>query len=469
MNVLLVSHRFPPRGTAGTENYTAGIARELARRGHSVTVFAAAKDIGRRHMSLERRTWEGIAVHEVFNNLLHDDFRETWLSPEAAARLAQVLDATPFDVVHFQHLMYLSASCLELVRARKIPVLFTLHDYWLQCPRFGQRVHADGGVCHTIDFARCGTCLPSFAHAQSPTARTAARWIAGVRERSGIDLSRAARRGAELLARRAPRRERAQSADELDPDLVRAMESAARERDTRLRAIALASVDRFFAPSRFLRERFVREWGLPEDRIEHLPLGVDLDAFRAYPRERNARMQVAFIGSLIPVKGPHVLLEAWGRLSHELRARADLTLYGPSEHHPEYQRELADRAQVVGARRGGALARDDVARVLAKTDLVVVPSIWYENSPLVILEATAARTPLLVSDQGGMAELVRTGVNGFHFQMGDAQDLASSLARLLGDRAVLDGLYGQPIAIPRVDEHVRTLEERYRSATRERT
>ncbi|MFN0243356.1 MAG: glycosyltransferase [Planctomycetota bacterium] len=463
MNVLLVSHRFPPRGTAGTENYTAGIARVLARHGHAVTVFAAAKDIARRHMSLERRAWEGIDVHEVFNNLLHEDFRETWRSPEAAACFAQVLDASRADVVHFQHLMYLSAGCLEVVRARGIPVLFTLHDYWLQCPRFGQRVHADGSVCHTIDFARCGTCLVSFAHAQTPAARTAARWIAEVRERSGIDLSRAVRRGAELLARRA-----APSDAAVDPALARELEAAARERDRDLRAVTAASVDRFFAPSRFLRERFLREWSIPEERIEHLPLGVDLDAFAARPRQRNARVQVAFLGSLIPVKGAHVLLDAWGRLSGALRADADLVLYGPSEHHPEYQRELALRALAVGARLGGALERDEVARVLACTDLVVVPSVWYENSPLVILEATAARTPLLVSDQGGMAELVQVGVNGFHFRMGDAADLALALSRLLADRSALDALYQRPVAIPRVEEHVLVLEERYLRASAER-
>jgi glycosyltransferase involved in cell wall biosynthesis len=186
------------------------------------------------------------------------------------------------------------------------------------------------------------------------------------------------------------------------------------------------------------------------------------------PRERAPRTRVAFLGSLIPIKGPHVLLEAWAKLDPKLRRGAELALYGPSAHEPDYQRRLAELAQAAGARLAGALDRGAVAETLARTDLLVVPSLWYENAPLVIHEALASRTPLLVSDLGGMAELVEPGETGFRFRMGDAGDLARVLAEILGDPSRLEALYARPAVLPRVVEHVDAIEQRYRDLARRR-
>jgi len=140
----------------------------------------------------------------------------------------------------------------------------------------------------------------------------------------------------------------------------------------------------------------------------------------------------------------------------------DLVLYGPAQHHPEYQQQLAASARACGAVLGGLLDRAGVARVLAETDLLVVPSLWFENSPLVILEALASRTPLLVSDLGGMAELVEEGVSGFHFAFGDAQSLAAKLGAALEEKLGLERLYARAPDLPRFDAHVDALEQRYR-------
>lgn len=458
MKILLVSHSYPPVGTAGTETYTAQIAGRLARGGHEVEVFTTAKDIARPHLSLHTRVHEGIRVHEVFNNLYYDSFQDTWDLAPIEPLFDGVLADHRFDVVHFQHLMYLSVGCVELAHGRGLPIAFTLHDFWLQCPRFGQRVHADGGVCHTIDFARCGTCLVSFKYAQTPVEKRVGEVIGRVREHTGINLAPLARGVAGAWSKKSPA-----AAEVVAPDarLAAEMEHAARGRTDALRARVVPCVQRFFAPSRFLRDRFVSEWGMPPERIEHLPLGVDVDAFRAEVRTRTDHVRVAFIGSLIPIKGPLLLLEAWGRLAPELRARATLALYGPAQHDPAFQRRLAELASSVGAELGGRLERSAMPARLASIDLLVVPSLWYENSPLVILEARAARTPLLVSDLGGMAELVEPGVSGEHFRMGDVEDLTRKLSELIADRSKLTELSERAVCPPSIDAHVSALEARY--------
>src|SRR5262249_33023884 len=165
----------------------------LAARGHAVDVFAAAKDISAPDLSLRRRELRGVRVHEVVNNLFHTDFRATWDHAGVDARFEEVLAGTAPEVVHFQHLMYLSSGCVAAARRRGSRVLFTLHDFWLQCPRFGQRLHPDGERCERIAFSRCGTCLPSFKWAQTPVQRRVGSALAAVRARTGIDLGPIAR------------------------------------------------------------------------------------------------------------------------------------------------------------------------------------------------------------------------------------------------------------------------------------
>jgi glycosyltransferase involved in cell wall biosynthesis len=442
VKVLLVSHNYPPGHAAGTEVYTAELGARLAARGHAVSVFTSEKDISLPDLSVREREHAGIPVTEVVNNLFYKSFRETWDQPEIARLFGAYLDRLRPDLVHFQHLLYLSIGCVEKARARDLGVVFTLHDYWLHCARFGQRVHVDGSLCPTIDFDRCGGCLAGFKYGQTALERATGRVIAGVKGTTGVDLSAAAKGAARALARGDG--DDAASAPPSPGAAERAREVA--ERDAAVRARVVPHVDRFLSPSRFLLERFV-EWGLPAERIAHLPTGID-PAFGATSdagRESGA-LRVAFLGSLVPQKGPHLLLDAWGRLPAELRASASLELFGPAQYHPDYQRRLAALAGEVGAELRGALARAEVASLLSAVDLVVVPSTWYENAPLVILEARAARTPLLVSDAGGMAELVAEGVNGRHFRLGDAEDLARVLGELLADPARLAALrQGAPV------------------------
>lgn len=514
MKILLVSHNFLPQHRAGTEIYTRQLGVRLKGRGHDVHVFTTEKDISRRHLSVDERQHEGLSVYEVFNNLYYDSFRHTWEYAGVEQIFARYLDRLQPDIVHFQHLLYLSVGCVEEAARRGIPVLFTLHDYWLQCPRHGQRVHFDGSICHTIDFSRCGSCLTHFKYKQTRLERRVGKSISGLRSSLGLNLGRWARRTARRLfgeeglppdpvvgqrevaipatgeeseqVFRAepvepPRPSALESAEELavepasspvqqsqfpapildDPALLMAREAF--QRSFELRERLRATVYRFISPSRFLLERFI-EWGLPPERIELLRTGLDLEAIGAHQRSAHERLRVAFIGSLVPNKGPHVLLEAWGLLEPELRSQAELVIHGPVLHNPGYVENLEVIAARVGARVGQALKGDQVLQTLCATDLLVVPSLWYENAPLIILEALATRTPLLVSNLGGMAELVREGESGYHFRMGDRFHLAEMLKRFLLEPRALGELYRTRVDVPQLDQNIDAVERIYREA-----
>lgn len=466
MRVLFVLHDFLPKHPAGTEIYTFEVARALKARGHDVHVFATEKDIGLPNLAVRFREYEGLPVHELTNNLFYNDFRETWDYPHVVRSMGHLLDDLRPDVVHFMHLLYLSVGCVEDVARRGIPVLFTLHDYWLQCARYGQRIHTNGSICHEVVPEVCGECLSTLKFRQTRAERALAKGIARVNELTGVDLGPTARRVGDLLKGRgaASREPRGPEGEPAPPpvDRVRAVELAelVRERDRVLRERLLPVVYRFLAPSQFLRQSFL-DWGIPPEQIDFCRTGIDLAPFEGFRREPSDKLRVAFIGTPAPHKGVHVLLEAWRSLAPEQRARGELSVWGNLDHNPAYIRRLRGLAEGTGAALRGGLARSAVPGALARTDLLVVPSIWYENSPLTILEALATRTPILVSDLGGMAELVEPGKSGFRFPVGDSAGLAKLLARFLADKRPLAELYPEDLVVKPVQRDAEQFEELY--------
>lgn len=459
MRLLLVAHNFLPAHAAGTEVYTGQLARSLRALGHDVHLLTTEKDVARPDGSVLRREWEGLEVTELTNNLFHSSFEETWANPRMEALFAAELERLRPDLVHFHHLLYLSIGCVERAVAAGIPVCFTLHDFWLQCARFGQRLHPDGQICERIDFARCGSCLATFKFRQSRLEQVTGRALALLRTSTGLDLSGAAKRAAANL-----RKKGAAPAGEPDERLVERMASLAAERDRTMRERVLPGVVQFLAPSRFLRERFL-EWGIAPEHIVHVPTGLDRERFPADLRTRRAGesspLRVAFLGTYARHKAPHLVLEAWASLPAELRERARLELRGPLTQDAEYIERLHTLAAGCGAEVLPALERKDVPGYVAQLDLLIVPSVWYENSPMVIHEALSLETPLLVSNLGGMAELVEVGRSGEHFAVGDAHDLAAKLEGFLARPERLSALYRGGLGLPSMDDHAREVERIY--------
>lgn len=112
-------------------------------------------------------------------------------------------------------------------------------------------------------------------------------------------------------------------------------------------------------------------------------------------------------------------------------------------------------------RFAGPFVHGQLADILAAADVVVVPSIWYENSPLTILEAQAAWRPVITAAMGGMAELVRDGVDGLHFAPGDAADLARQIQRLRDEPELLERLRTGVRPPPSIDQEMAELSAIY--------
>jgi glycosyltransferase involved in cell wall biosynthesis len=370
MRILQVLHFFLPRHSAGTEVYTLNLSRELARR-HEVALFFSEKHISQPHYQLHRRRYQNLPCYEVVNNLCYRGFEETFSNPSVDAVFTDVLAEFEPEIVHVQHLMLLSLNLVRIARERGIPVVMTLHDFWLFCSRFGQLLRGDGSICDGPEPAKCASCLADFKFAQTSTEEKLIRAISWTRRLSGFDLAPLVgwARGSNLplarFARRFTRRTRKPEASHSRP-----LEQAIRARDASVRDL-IARVDLFTAPSRTVRERAIA-WGVPRHKIRLARYGIDSEAFGNghEPTPHSGPVTFGFIGTLAPHKGVHLLIQAFALLR---RGSARLRVYGRLDYYPEYVRHLRELARGHEVTFEGMVPRDHVDRAFATIDCLVVP------------------------------------------------------------------------------------------------
>jgi glycosyltransferase involved in cell wall biosynthesis len=444
LRLLHAIHDFLPRYQAGSEIYALALGRELARR-HHVTMLCADYDPARAHGEVVWRLHEGLPVVEIVNNWLCGSFEDTYRSPVMGDRLRHVLRAVQPDVVHVHNLLNLSFELPSLARAAGIPVVATLHDYTLVCASGGQRIHrAERHVCHEIDLDRCARCFGESPFGARMSMGLVASAPAPVRSLAGA-VHRRFPNLTNRLADAAPRPGGISATD-----IARRL-SAARD--------AWQQIDLFVAPSASIASEFERlgvspsrirvsDYGFPPAKAEQASvLNPDQD-----------RLRIGFAGSLVWHKGAHVLIEA----IRELPAAAyDVTIFGDPGVSPSYARDLLISASDLPVRFAGAFERRRMAKAYQAIDLLVVPSLWLENSPLVIHEAYQSLRPVIGSRIGGICELVQDGWNGLLFDPGSAAGLASALKKVIEQPGILREFAGRLPAVKSIAQDCLEWEARY--------
>ena len=190
------------------------------------------------------------------------------------------------------------------------------------------------------------------------------------------------------------------------------------------------TVDLFVAPSAALRTSLVA-LGLRPDRIEVSDYGfaASPSGAGASARDADAPLRVGFVGTLVWHKGVHVLLQA----IQGLTGRFSLHLHGDTAIFPGYTDRLRRMAHGLPVTFEDGFDRDRVSTIYASLDVLVVPSLWPENSPLVIHEAFMHGIPVVGARIGGIPELVTDGVNGLLYEPFSADALRATLQRLADD------------------------------------
>ncbi len=446
MRILLGVHQFFPRCTAGTEVITLQMAHGLRRRGHDVFVVTGEAEWSRLESTpptFSTDEFQGIEVNRIHFGARRrlDPISPHVSAPDRVRWVAELVRRRKPDVVHLNHLGALSGSVIPEIRSQGVPVVFTATDFWTICSLATLRRRFDGANCDGPgDGASCVRCLSPM-----PLPESAARAALAI-----------GRTGLHRLIRPANAlRSLGQRADRLVADVNRA--------------------SRILCPSHFLASVLIRH-GVDESKVRIVPYGVDLGTLpeavglpARFTREEPLRL--GFVGTLDEHKGAHVVLQALIDLGARRNSVA-LDLYGPRVRRGDsYFRRLTAliREATPAARYRGVYEPSEVGRVVRGFHALVVPSLWYENTPLVVCSALDAGVPVIVSRMGGMTEAIIEGETGLSVPAGDAASLARLLGRLLDDAGELARLQGHLKSRRRrdVDAYLADLEEIYREVREE--
>jgi glycosyltransferase involved in cell wall biosynthesis len=202
------------------------------------------------------------------------------------------------------------------------------------------------------------------------------------------------------------------------------------------------SLDRILVPTWLMRDIFV-ENGIDAKLITHLPFGIDTSKLIGHQRKKpSERVRIGYIGTFFEHKGVDLLINAFLALEPELARQAELKLYGDTTQFPQYVDTLRSLVEKAGQKGesvtfAGTFPNDKMGEIMEEIDVLVVPSRWYENTPLVMQSALATLTPLIATDLGGMSELVKHGENGLLFKLNNYQSLRQQLTAVLEDRGLL--------------------------------
>jgi glycosyltransferase involved in cell wall biosynthesis len=317
------------------------------------------------------------------------------------------------DVIHFHHSAWLGYEMLQETRTTlpHVPIVYTLHEFVPMCHHFGQMVRTGTlELCERSSPRRCHQCFPA------------------------IPIQR----------------------------------FFLRERFIRF---AFEHVDMFLAPSELLRQRFIT-WGIQPQKILYEDNGRLPVVPLADPPDAGRRRRIGFIGQLAAYKGVDVLLEAMKILALE-GVEVQLLLWGANLEHQadEFQHRVVQLLEETAGsvRFAGRYEQASLPSLLSAVDWVVVPSIWWENAPLVIQEAMMHRRPVICSDIGGMAEKVRHGIDGLHFRVRDPDSLARTISRAISSPGLWDELRSHIVPPYPMETHVTVLSTLYDQLRETRT
>jgi glycosyltransferase involved in cell wall biosynthesis len=445
MKILQIIHSLPFLNQAGTEIYAYNLSCELSKR-HTVYIFSRTCDTTQKDYEITVTNKDGMEIYFINNTFKYANSFQMYYNDETInQKFAALLDNIKPDLVHIHHLIFLSVGLIKIINDRGIPIVFHLHDYWLICPQWHILVK-NLRPCEKIfngDFDR--ECLDCVGEMLNITKGAKGAYLIGKRFLPD-PMVRWIKSAYFLYARLLPN-------SGLGIDKLK-------ERRLKIRDY-LSRVSFFIAPSEFLRNKFI-QFGVPSRKIKFFQNGFSENLFINTRKADSDKIRFAFIGTLLPAKGLHILLEAFNRIDAK---KAELKIYGRIYSYAGFEYYLPFLKKNIKNKNikfAGEFDHAGIVEVFKEIDVLVVPSIWYENSPLVIQEAILSRTPVIASRIGGIPELIEDGVNGLLFTPGDANDLRRKIESLVKNRDIIEKLKKNTTEIMNIEANASEVEAVYR-------
>jgi len=392
MKVLYIVHSFPPFNWRGTEIYAMELARSMTEH-HDCFLFHLVDDPAAAKVTTEEDVYQGIKVFRARLKLRPETPETYFFHPELETAFSEILSQVRPHTVHFIYFAGGLPLSLPLQAADTGACLFiTVTDFSGICPR-GQLVDRDGGLCKgPRQGLRCAWCLfgRTFLEGHSRTDRVLREYC------SPLLASWLGRPSLDLLQKR-------------------------------LGAIkkAFGRAHLVVFPNRNCLRRY-KDSGFTGN-FTAMDYGIDTAPFAVHHKREATAVRIGFVGQLLPHKGLHVLAEALGGLEGDWK----LVVYGSREDPAaeNYYNSLALPYSRTEFR--GTFDFSEMNRVLEDMDVLVVPSTWEENCPLIVKYGLATGTLVVASDQPGISGGPSDNPGILRFRPGDAVDLRKTLDKAL--------------------------------------
>ena len=449
MKILFPVHVFFPKHFYGTETYTLELAKALKAFGHEPVILTAIPygeaGAGSIHSKYE---YDGLQVHCIDLNLKpHNRFRQTYYRPDLYPILQDIVSEINPDIVHVTHLINHTSTLLEVLRDAQIPTVATLTDFFGIC--FNNKLERyDSFLCHGPNKTSTNCLCCYFRSANGSWSRKFFHPFL-----KNNTLLNIVSRSLPYLSKLPGLRKGSLSSHVLDVtcriDILRDL---------------YGIYQCMIAPTDFLYEVYATNHFYPK-RLKKINFGINLDLVKDYqtPRKKTASMiRFGYIGQLTAHKGVDILISSYLRLIGDNKS---LVLYGPSDQDRPYMDELLRLSSGVDhIEFKPTFPREELPARLSEFDVLVIPSRWYENSPLVLLYALATRTPVIVTDVKGMSEFVKDGFNGYTFKKNSVEHLTSIMQKIIDDPSCVERLSEKAVYSKDVSDHAEEVFELYKAA-----
>lgn len=432
MKILKVIHGYPERYNAGSEVYSQNLCHGLINQGHEVIVFSRYADAYKKEYTVQ---WEEDSacpkVKLCLINAPHG--RDGYRHSAVDIVFARLLTDYKPDLIHIGHLSHLSTSLVEEAHKLNVPIVFTLHDFWLMCPRgqFLQDTNAKEEdlypVCDSQQNEKCARKCYSRYFSSQEDEKDLSYWTSWVEKR-----------------------------------MIHAKEIS-------------SYVDLFIAPSYYLMERFINDFPLDPSQICYLDYGFNRMRLKGRKRQITDEFVFGYIGTHKQAKGILHLLQAFEKLEGNISLKIWGDPFQPftnslKNYVSHFRSQIKERIHWMEGYQNERI----IEEVFNHVDAIVVPSIWGENSPLVIHEALEAKVPVITANYGGMKEYIHHEVNGLLFEHRNVDSLAEQMSRFIASPALSIQLarrgyiQSEDGHIPDISQHVKQLESLYLYAIQKR-
>jgi glycosyltransferase involved in cell wall biosynthesis len=433
MRVLIAVNGYPPAHSAGAERLAERIGQWLLANHHEVEVFAIER-LDDPNYRVESGLQDGIRVHRLYYNLKRNDnyFTNLYSDPLVGEAFQSVLSQNTFDLVHIVSGYLLGGQVIPIAKQHNLPVIITLTEYWFMCSRLNL-IQPTRGLCIGPESdEKCARCLLEDKRRYRLPAQIAPQLANAVWP----------------LAKALP--------------FVTEQTQAVKARRTVLQS-AFDSADAIICPSQFIIDKFA-SFGFDTSRCRLIRHGLAFTSNDTPTVERDStvELRLGFIGQVKRHKGVDLLIDAVVPLLNAGH-RISLDVWGPEHEEPQYVAALKQQsAPYPTIRWNGRYMGSKVWGILDGFDVLVVPSRWYENSPIVINEANRMGLPVIATNLGGMAEMVDPGKSGLVFELDNANDLRNQIQRLLTEPGLLAQLQAGIPPIKRIDDEMQEVFAQYR-------